>query len=209
MNNNSALGIMFRIPEHGKVKKRLAAKIGDEITLKLYRMMLHETIENVSRLSNKDIYGFYEGTLSVNLDILKTVRNIPQTGKDLGERMLNAFKWLFKKGYKKAILIGSDSPDIPLLYIEEGFLRLNTSELVIGPAEDGGYYLIGLREPIDSLFKDIRWGSSQVMEDTIKIAERDKISYSLLLQWYDIDDLKNLKRYLSRHLSNSEKIVLL
>ncbi len=202
MNNNSALGIMFRIPEHGKVKKRLAAKIGDEITLKIYKMMLHETMENISRLSNVAIYGFYEGSLSANLDTLKTVRNIPQTGKDLGERMLNAFKWLFKKGYKKVIMIGSDSPDIPLFYIQEAFLRLNTSELVIGPAEDGGYYLIGLRKPIDSLFKDIRWGSSEVLTDTIKIAERKRISYSLLPQWYDIDDMENLKRWIPQHIQS-------
>ncbi len=196
MNYNSALGIMFRIPQLGKVKKRLAAQIGDEMTLKIYNMMLQKTIKNVSRLSNIALYGFYKGTLSANLNILKTVQNIPQRGKDLGERMLNAFKWLFNQGYKKVILIGSDSPDIPLSYIKEAFSRLDTRELVLGPAEDGGYYLIGLKAPIDSLFKNIRWGSSQVLRDTIKIAEIEGITYSLLPQWYDIDDVESLKRWM-------------
>lgn len=199
VNNDSALGIMFRIPEYGKVKKRLAVQIGNWTTLKLYQKMLKETLENVSRLTSIDIYGFYKGTGLAKFNTFKTLQNISQMGKDFGERMLNAFKWLFNKDYKKMILIGSDSPDMPIHYIQEAFLRLDTFEFVLGPSEDGGYYLIGLRRPIDSLFKDIKWGSKTVMIDTLKIAEREKISYFLLPQWYDIDDIEDLRRWMSQH----------
>lgn len=193
--NKSALGIMFRVPEYGKVKKRLAAQIGDEKALKAYSLMLSGTINNISSLKDTDIYGFYEGATASQQTVLKRFQSIPQQGKELGERMYNAIQWLFDKRYEKVALIGSDSPDLPSDYIKDAFLKLNSYELVIGPSEDGGYYLIGMTTPLDTIFKSIPWGTAGVLKGSILKAEKAGIRYFLLPQWYDIDDVKDLQRW--------------
>jgi hypothetical protein len=194
---------MFRIPEYGKVKKRLAAQIGDDRAFRAYVAMLYETIQNVSRLTDVDIYGFYEGAVSAQNNLLKMFQSIPQNGKDMGEKMFNASMWLFEKGYNKAVLIGSDSPDLPIEYIKDAFIKLDFYKLVIGPAKDGGYYLIGMNMPLDVIFKGIKWGSNSVLKDTISIAEDKGIGYFLLSQWYDIDDIESLKQWKNQQLRNS------
>lgn len=197
MDKKSAIGIMFRIPEYGRIKKRLAVDVGADISLKAYTAMLYATVENISNLTDIDIYGFYEGTASQS-DILKRLQAAPQKGKDLGERMFGAIMRLFEIGYSKVVLIGADSPDLPIEYIKEAFFRLDSYDLVIGPCRDGGYYLIGINRPFNAIFKGIQWGSSTVMKETISIAEKEGIEFFLLPQWYDIDDLEGLKRWKKR-----------
>jgi rSAM/selenodomain-associated transferase 1 len=218
----SALGIFFRSPALGKVKKRLAYEIGEDAALKAYESMLNATIENVSKLKGIDIYGFYEGEIiSLNfrmpsdnppipplekggkggfekewiLDLLKKLPLVAQEGGNLGERMYKAIQWLFDKGYQKVLLIGTDSPDLPLFFIKEAFQKLDSYELVIGPSEDGGYYLIGMKEPLEMVFKNIEWGNNTVLKDTILHAHTSKKSYFLLSEWYDIDDFNTLNRW--------------
>jgi rSAM/selenodomain-associated transferase 1 len=192
----SALGIFFRFPALGKVKKRLAYEIGEDAALKAYESMLNATIENVSKLKGIDIYGFYEGEgTSLNHLPSITVPLISQKGFNLGERMYKAIQWLFENGYQKVSLIGTDSPDLPLFFIKEAFQKLNSYELVIGPSEDGGYYLIGMKEPLEMVFKNIKWGSDTVLNDTILHAHTAKKSYFLLSEWYDIDDFNTLNRW--------------
>lgn len=195
MSNDSALGIMFRIPEHGKVKKRLAAQIGHDEALKAYSSMLYETITNVSRLKGVDIYGFYEGKVSQQTNVLEIFDVLAQHGKDIGEKMLNAVNQLLKMGYNKVILIGSDSPDVPLKIIYEAFDKLDHHDIVVGPSEDGGYYLIGMKRLLPAVFKDISWGTSDVMSSTLENIKKAKLSVSLLSQWYDIDNLTSLNRW--------------
>jgi rSAM/selenodomain-associated transferase 1 len=229
MIKKSALGIFFKIPVLGKVKKRLAAEIGEDKALKAYESMLRATIENVSGLRGIDICGFYEGeraslsicsssfnSPSTSYDLTKGAyrvakrrrsgftRKIPlisQKGSDLGEKMYNAIKWLFSKGYKKVSLIGADSPDLPLAFIIDAFEKLNSYKLVIGPSEDGGYYLIGMNKPYDSIFKDIQWGHDSVLKDTISNANAAGISYFLLPEWYDIDDRNSFDNWKMKNLA--------
>ncbi len=118
-----------------------------------------------------------------------------QKGNNLGERMYNAVQWLFDNGYQKVSLIGTDSPDLPLAFIKDAFQKLDSYKLVIGPSEDGGYYLIGMKNPFDMLFKNIEWGSDKVLKDTVSKAHSAGISYFLLPEWYDIDDLRSLSRW--------------
>ena len=226
MPTKSALGIFFRIPTHGKVKKRLATEIGDGAALKAYESMLEATIRNVSRLQGIELYGFYEGKniyhpplyplpsregkvegYFINggefpLPLWERVRVrgmkfscMPQKGNNLGERMYKAIQWLFDNGYQKVSLIGTDSPDLPLAFIKDAFQKLDSYELVIGPSEDGGYYLIGMKNPFDMLFKNIEWGSDKVLKYTVSKAHSAGISYFLLPEWYDIDDLRSLSRW--------------
>ncbi len=193
---SDALGILFRIPQFGKVKSRLAKEIGEEATLKAYESMVKATIDNATKLRGIDIYGFYEGEVtSLNFLPPITLPLILQKGSNLGERMYNAFQWLFDNGYQKVSLIGSDSPDIPISFIEMAFQKLNFYELVIGPSEDGGYYLIGMKKPHKEIFKNILWGRDTVLRDTIFNAINAGICYFLLPEWYDIDDLNTLSRW--------------
>jgi len=203
MSKKSALGIFFRIPLYGKVKKRLAAEIGKDAALKAYRSMLDATIENVLRIHGVDIYGFYEGEVTSVIDFQKKIPLILQKGNDLGEKMSNAIQWLFQKGDEKVSLIGADSPDLPLPFITEAFEKLDSYDLVIGPSEDGGYYLISMNKPFDTIFKDINWGHDNVLKDTVSKAKAAGISYFLLPQWYDIDDLNSFNRWKLKNLACS------
>jgi rSAM/selenodomain-associated transferase 1 len=200
--NNSALGIIFRIPEFGKVKKRLAAQIGDSEALKAYASMLHITLERTSTLKDIDIYGFYRSESEVPQPKagaslkLNSLITLPQQGKNLDDIMLNAFEQLFNIGYHKVLLIGADSPDLPLHYIREAISMLNFYDLGIGPTEDGGFYLIGSRKPLSNqIFQGIDWGSSTVLKDTLNNVQKLKINYFLLNTWYDIDDKEGLDRW--------------
>ncbi len=193
---DNALGMLFKTPEYGKVKTRLASVIGHEKALLIYEEMLNASIQQLlSFYSIADLYGFYAGREPTDYMSERRIIFCPQEGKDLGERMFNAINLLFKKGYKKVILIGSDSPDLPAVYIKDAFERLNFFKLVIGPSEDGGYYLIGMTEPMEFLFKNIPWGSNSVLKNTIEVAIREGIQYSLLPVWYDVDDLEGLKKW--------------
>jgi glycosyltransferase A (GT-A) superfamily protein (DUF2064 family) len=231
MSTKSALGIFFRIPAHGKVKKRLAAEIGDKEARKAYEYMLHETIKRVSGLRGIDLYGFYEGEIrSLNLssssgnpptpplekggkggfekggdfELIEKLPLYSQKGAELGERMCNAIKWLFHKGYEKVSLVGADSPDLPISYVTDAFEKLDAYDVVIGPSEDGGYYLIGMNKPHEVIFEGIQWGHETVLRDSICGAKAAGVSYFLLPQWYDIDDLDGLNRWRMKNLAYSE-----
>jgi uncharacterized protein len=231
MSNKSALGIFFRIPAPGKVKKRLAAEVGGNEACNAYEHMLHETIKSVSILRGIDLYGFYEGEL-ISLNLFSSSGNPPtlplekggkggfekggdfelieklplysQKGVELGERMCNAIKWLFYKGYEKVSLVGADSPDLPISYVTEAFEKLDAYDIVIGPSEDGGYYLIGMNKPHEVIFEGIQWGHETVLRDTICRAKAAGISYFLLPEWYDIDDLNGFNRWRLKNLAHSE-----
>ncbi len=197
MNNKPAIGIMFRIPEYGKVKKRLAIHTGDELALHYYKAMLQETIIKLSRLTEMDIYGFYYGDGKPENNIFKDLKLFPQSGRDLGERMFNAIKTLFNIGYEKSALIGADSPDLPEDFIIHAFEKLNHHDLVIGPSMDGGYYLIAMKKPFENIFKGINWGTERVLKETLVIVEKGGIKYALLQEWYDIDDIDGLRMWFS------------
>jgi len=193
--STSALGIFFRIPEYGRVKKRLAAYIGDETALEVYTAMLRATIEKAHQMEGVDLYGFYEGEASILMGLGINFETEKQAGEDLGEKMLNAFSFLFHKGYEKAVLIGTDVPDLPVSHLTTAFSKLDTCGAVLGPSEDGGYYLIGLRHRAPALFSGLQWGGPTVFRDTVSVLEHEKVPYALLPQWYDIDDIDGLKRW--------------
>ena len=190
-----ALGVFFRVPESGKVKKRLSAEIGETAALQAYDSMLSATMDKISGLTAIDIYGFYEGDAARLKELPFEISFIRQHGNDLGERMADAFALLFGKKHEKVALIGSDSPDLPLSFITAAFESLDASDLVLGPSEDGGYYLIGMKKLIEGIFKGVKWGTEDALKHTIANADDAGINYSLLPEWYDIDDLESLKRW--------------
>lgn len=191
--NEQAVVLIFKVPEKGKIKTRLAAQIGEERTFWYYKKMLYDTLENLKKLQQTHIFGFYKGNIN-----LLTV-NIPlfeQKGKELGETIYNAFNKIKCIGYKKIAIIGSDSPDLPIHYIQRAFENLEKTDFVIGPAEDGGFYLLLAKELSLHIFKDIVWGSSNVLKVLLQNIVGAGKHYFLLNQWYDIDTKSDLERWL-------------
>jgi rSAM/selenodomain-associated transferase 1 len=110
-----------------------------------------------------------------------------QQGADLGERLMEAFRECLESGYREIIVLGSDSPHLPGTYVMRGFDELEKSELVVGPARDGGYYLLGATRLFPPLLTDMPWGTAQVYRETIRRARKAEISIASLPAWYDVD----------------------
>ena len=192
-----ALILFIKYPEAGNVKTRLGAEVGFELAAELYRLFIQQTFELVQNCSAQKVFVAFEPAdreAEFSEFIPKQFAVFPQEGKNLGERMLNAFQYAFARGYKNVAILGSDSPTLPLKNIDEAFEKLSKSDLVLGPSEDGGYYLIGLTHAHRGLFDKIEWSSSSVMQATIERAEKLRLQYKLLSVWYDIDTKKTLMR---------------
>lgn len=183
----SAIILFVRNPELGKVKTRLASEIGDAAALKVYIELLAHTHTNTCNLPC-DKFVFYADSIG-QADIWedKIYFKQLQVGNDLGERMLNAFQHLFDKGYEKVVIIGSDCPGLTYQLIENAFDLLNAENVVIGPAVDGGYYLLGMSFMVEELFKNKKWSTNSVLTDSLNTLTQETIQYSLLPVLQDID----------------------
>ena len=191
--SKNALIIFTRNPELGQCKTRLAKTIGNEATLNIYRHLLNHTAA-ISKGAKADKYVFYSESIKKE-DLWNTgvFRKKLQYGYDLGARMENAFSELFQLGYEKIIIIGSDLLDLTTKHIDDAFQMLNTHDLVIGPANDGGYYLLGMKALYPNVFKNKNWGSSSVLKDTLKDIQNS--TFSILEELNDIDTFDDVKPY--------------
>ncbi|MBI5344581.1 MAG: TIGR04282 family arsenosugar biosynthesis glycosyltransferase [Deltaproteobacteria bacterium] len=200
---DNALAVMLRPPKPGLVKTRLVPLLTHEEAAVLYECFIRDTFKSIVTLKGIDIFAAcalgthtkYGPGAEKTMVFPKGVRIIRQSGGDLGRRIHNVFKVLFDKGYKKAAIIGSDSPDLPPEYIEEAFglLDCKGAGLVLGPAIDGGYYLVALDRLYSSLFEGIPWSTDVVLDETIKRARAEAIEFRLLRQWHDIDTPQDLR----------------
>ena len=130
---------------------------------------------------------------------------IPQMGTDLGERLTSATQWAVEHGYTKILLVGSDSPTLPISYISEAFIQLDSRDIAIGPSTDGGYYLISfsarnVKTTVPFVFKDIAWSTADVFRQTVARIRSVKATVGLLPPWYDIDTAEDLA-FLYAHIS--------
>ena len=167
MNENLII-IFTRNPELGKVKTRLAKTIGDASALKIYKFLLNHTEKTIRNIeSDKAVY--YSVKVRDN-DIWdqSIYQKHQQNGEDLGIKMLNAFKNAFKNNYNKVLIIGSDLFDLKPKHLKEAFKQLDNHDIVIGPAQDGGYYLLGMKKLHLKVFKNKDWGTETVRQDTLK-----------------------------------------
>ena len=184
---SKALIIFIKNPVLGKVKTRLAATVGDVTAFEVYKKLLNHT-QKITLLTDADKFLFYSDFLQRE-DEWPNDRFIKhlQKGNDLGERMCNAFENTFLNKYQKVIIIGSDCIDLSAAFIEDAYLLLNDRDVVIGPAKDGGYYLLGMKTPHPYLFKNVSWSTSQVLKQTLSICKSQHLNYSLLPTLTDID----------------------
>jgi rSAM/selenodomain-associated transferase 1 len=189
--------IMARMPVPGKVKTRLVPPLTPLAAAWLYTGFLRDAIDRLARIDGVRPFVAYtppaaEGFFSTIVP--PGFSTLPQAGEDLGERLANISEALFSRGATAVVLCDSDSPTLPGRYIREAFIRLGLADVVIGPCEDGGYYLIGMRRFAPCLFSDIPWSSAHVTQRTVEAAERLHLSVSLLEPWYDIDTAADLDR---------------
>jgi rSAM/selenodomain-associated transferase 1 len=185
--SKQAIIIFLKFPELGRSKTRLAATIGNENTLKVYKELLDHT-HLITKELNYDKYLFYDKVTSNKMpwgdDIYQTAY---QVESDLGGRMQHAFSQLFEKGYERIVIIGSDCYDLSQEIIEEAFEKLKKKDVVIGPAKDGGYYLLGLKKLIPQLFTDVAWSTDEVFSATTKALDFLSIGYDTTAVLSDID----------------------
>lgn len=188
---NKLLLIFTKNPVAGKVKTRLAKDLGNEKALEIYKFLLdHSAKFTASVNATKQVH--YSD--SVNKDDIwnnETYSKKKQFGEDLGERMQHAFQNGFDERYEKIIIIGSDMYDIDSSDIENAFKELENYEYVIGPAEDGGYYLFGMKSLNSDVFKNKEWGTSSVLKDTLKDLKNKDVK--LLETRNDVDLLDDIK----------------
>lgn len=195
--------LFMRAPQLGKVKTRLAKKLGAEIALNLYKKFIEDLIHTLTIVGSVVSIHYHPpesrsqliGWLGPSFDYY------PQSGNDLGKRMEHAFCRSFELGFKRVLLIGSDLPDLPVSFFDDAFIHLKTDDAVIGPAIDGGYYLIGFRDRtfFPKIFEKISWGSPFVLEQTLDRFKKHRNSIHLLPLWRDIDDFEDLMAFKKKH----------
>jgi len=184
-SKKQALIIFVRRPERGKVKTRIAATAGDILALDIYRKLLAHT-NAVSAQADADRFIFYADAIGSN-DLWNGCRKQLQDPVDLGLRMYSAFRQVFGEGYAKVCIIGSDCAELEVKHLREAFAALRQHDMVIGPATDGGYYLLGLRTLREALFANIAWSTDAVLAQTLERCSATGLSHTLLATLSDVD----------------------
>jgi len=197
-----ALIIFTKYPGKGKVKTRLGKTIGDDSAAEISKLISEHIFNVCLSLPENDykLFLFYDDPDSEQR-VIKWVSEKflvhLQEGNDLGEKMKNAFDLVFENGYSRVLIIGTDVPDINFKLLLNAFNSLAENNIVIGPAFDGGYYLLGMDKFYHFLFNDIEWSSEKVLRQTLSRIAKHKLSYQLLPELIDIDTQDDLNKWLS------------
>lgn len=190
------LFVFAKEPQAGRVKTRLRLTLSDDRGVGLYKAFLKDTLGSIKPF--KDITKILAFDASSKPEYLESIGKglifYRQKGNDLGERMLDAFRHAGKIGGSKALIIGSDSPNLPKRRIRDAFSLLDSNDIVLGPSADGGYYLIGSKEPCPGIFRGIKWSRPTVLKETISKARALGKRIALLPEWYDVDTAEGLAR---------------
>src|SRR6266700_6855484 len=198
--SDTALVVMARYPEVGATKTRLARVIGGGEAVLLYRAFLTDLAERFAGQGydlhwtytpNGVDYSAFMATLAPSL--VQRMRSFPQQGAELGARLHHAFEWTYERGYRRTIVIGSDSPHISRDIVARAREALDEADVVLGPADDGGYYLIAMRKPHD-VFSGIPMSTEVVTQMTLASAWRQGLTTRLIDHLFDIDELPDLLR---------------
>lgn len=201
--NKKAIIVFVKNPEPGKVKTRLAKDIGDAAAVDVYRLLLQHT-HDVLLPASADKFIFYADKIK-RLDLWKTNSFYKQLqqGDDLGERMLHAFSFLFELRYEQVLIIGSDCPQLSTNHLNHAFELLETHDVCIGPVDDGGYYLLGLRAVHQPFFSNKAWSTDSVFNSTINDAAEAGLTVALTEQLRDVDTLTDWEEL--KHLLDDQK----
>ena len=193
---NRALLVIAKRPAPGQTKTRLSPPLSGEESARLYECFLRDMLDiaravpDVSRLINywPKHESEYFRQLAPDFDL------IPQMGNQLGERLDNVLTYCLSHGFERAVITNSDGPTLPSAYVKRAFDLLNNADVVLGPCDDGGYYLIGLKQPQPRLLLEVKMSTPTVAADTLALAEEEGLKTALLPPWYDVDTVAELTR---------------
>lgn len=208
-----ALAVMTKAPRAGQVKTRLSPPLTPEEAAALNICFLRDITTAISITASKGAalgVAVYTpvGTQADYAEIIPAeFQLIPQRGETLGERVIFAMEDLFRQGFASVCLINSDSPTVPQRAFTEAATVLAQPEetVVLGPSDDGGYYLVGLNKLHRPLFENIAWSTENVLEQTIERAQQMKLNVHFLPTWYDVDDHRTLRRLCDEFFDSKER----
>jgi len=186
--------IFIKNPQLGKVKTRLAASIGDQKALEVYRKLLSKTHQATSSLSCARQVWYSNFIEEDDRWASRDYKKCLQQGNDLGDRMKEAFRQAFEDGYQRVVIIGSDCPDINSEILKQAFTELNQRDVVIGPSRDGGYYLLGMSSFYGGLFDGIEWSTPSVFKQTKAQIKQLGLTCDTLPMLNDIDTVEDLNQ---------------
>jgi hypothetical protein len=195
----NAPAIFAKAPIAGQVKTRLCPPLTFEQAAALYRCFLLDSVSRACTLA--DVHVCLAFTPAQSAPLFRALLQVPlhyapQRGGSLGEREANLFTELFQAGYERVVILGSDIPTLPLAYLRDAFALLADprNDVVIGPSQDGGYYLLGARRLHPALFADIPWSTSTVFTETVEQARRSGLTVAQVPAWYDVDAEEDLQQ---------------
>lgn len=184
--------VFCKNPLLGQVKTRLAKTLGDEMALAIYLKLINHT-QNVVKAVDADVAVYYSDYVDTEDSWNNAYIKKRQHGKDLGEKMFNAISEGLNMGYASVCLVGTDIYELTPVIIEGAFDKLNKSDVVIGPARDGGYYLIGMTRPDAKVFDISAWSTSSVLEETLLRVQEQGLGCAMLEALGDIDTEEDLQ----------------
>ena len=196
VNSGNYLLVFARNPELGKVKTRLAKSIGEKKALEIYHHLLRKTKDIALKVSCFRVVCYSDFVDFNDLFDPTYFYKDEQYGEDLGQRMNNAITSSFEEGAERVVIIGSDCYDLTSTIIQSAFESLKFKDAVLGPAKDGGYYLIGMNSSNPTIFENKEWGSSNVLLDTLLSTKELGLSYELLETLNDVDTIDDLPKEL-------------
>jgi rSAM/selenodomain-associated transferase 1 len=193
------LVVVAKEPSVGRTKTRLSPPLSGQQAAELYRCLLLDTLELMKRVEGvqpiiaylpPEAEPFFRRIAPPGFDF------VPQVGADLGDRLDNVLTHCLQKGYRQAVVMDSDSPTLPMVYLRQAFRELDDPnvDVVLGSCDDGGYYLIGLKSPCSALFQGIVMSTSTVVTETLARAQEQGLRVACLPHWYDVDTYEDLER---------------
>jgi len=193
----NALAVMAKAPMPGTVKTRLVPPLTNAQAAELSHALLLDQLDHLSVLNVADLYIAFtpsDAQALIESIVPAGYRCFPQHGSDLGQRMTEVFAELWRRGHRNLILIGSDLPPVPLNWFADAFVELSAVErrVILGPSRDGGYYLIGMNQPVPEIFSGMTWSHERVLAETTRKLTALGINFSMLPEWFDVDTIQDI-----------------
>lgn len=198
------VGVFAKFWQPGHVKTRLAAEVGGAAAAELSRALLQATVAQLESLAEQQVVCFAprDRQMEFREAIPPAWELWPQVEGDLGRRIEAFFDRAFSGGKRRAVLLGSDAPNVPREYVARAVAELENAAVVLGPAQDGGYYLVAARDRPPPIFRDIDWSTPLVWQQTLEALHKAGLGeghgYVTLPEWYDIDTLDDLRKLRSQ-----------
>jgi len=196
-SSKNALIVVAKQPAPGQTKTRLSPPLTPEQASALYECFLFDTLDQIRMVDDArrviaylplNARGYFQ-RLASDFEL------VPQNGYDLGSRLDQALTSYLSQGYERVVIMDSDSPTLPSVHLSQAFNALaDGADVALGPCDDGGYYLIGIKKPAPRLLREVQMSTPTVAADTIALAEEEGMRVSLLPTWYDVDDAASLIR---------------